>query len=257
MTMAFLWDESVAELLRSAIRKKLATYSPETNHMPFHTLLLGKDRMALYSFVQSLNTNFGTAIFEPIAIHLSMGRFKSAQKQFIVGKKISSEAQLAIQNIVNQLNSASSQPSKSDEIDIIRQVCQQGRMVDIKTIRADIFLEDEQGAVYLFDLKTAKPNAGMFKDFKRILLEWVAIYLLDYPQANIHTAISIPYNPYAPEPYTRWTLRGMLDLDTELYVAEQFWDFLGGDGAYDHLLTIFERVGIELRPEIDARFKQF
>ncbi|MDX2077391.1 MAG: TdeIII family type II restriction endonuclease [bacterium] len=255
--MSFSWDESVAELLRSAIRKKLATYSPETSHMPFHTLLLGKDRMALYSFVQSLNTNFGTSIFEPIAILLAKGRFKSAQKQFVVGKKISSESQLAIQNIINKLSGALSQPSKSDEIDVIRQVCQQGQMVDIKTTRADIFLEDEQGVVYLFDLKTAKPNAGMFKDFKRTLLEWVAIYLSDYPQANIHSAISIPYNPYAPEPYTRWTLRGMLDLDNELYVAEQFWDFIGGDGSYDHLLTIFESVGIELRPEIDARFKRF
>ncbi|HCC69203.1 MAG TPA: TdeIII family type II restriction endonuclease, partial [Nitrospiraceae bacterium] len=96
-----------------------------------------------------------------------------------------------------------------------------------------------------------------FKDFKRTLLEWVAIYLLDYPTADVHSYIAIPYNPYEPKPYERWTLKGMLDLDNELKVAEEFWDFLGGKGVYPELLDCFERAGIELRPEIDRYFSKF
>ena len=69
--------------------------------------------------------------------------------------------------------------------------------------------------------------------------------------------VAIPYNPYEPEPYQRWTIKGMLDLSEELKVAEEFWDFLGGQGAYNELLNCFERVGIELRPEIDAYFSKF
>ncbi|MBZ0201932.1 MAG: TdeIII family type II restriction endonuclease [Ignavibacteria bacterium] len=49
----------------------------------------------------------------------------------------------------------------------------------------------------------------------------------------------------------------MLDLDNELMVGKEFWDFVGGKGAYEELLGCFERVGIELRPEIDAYFKKF
>jgi len=49
----------------------------------------------------------------------------------------------------------------------------------------------------------------------------------------------------------------MLDLPNELKVAEEFWDFLGGEGAYNDLLDIFERVGIELRSEIDDYFRKF
>lgn len=52
-------------------------------------------------------------------------------------------------------------------------------------------------------------------------------------------------------------MRGMLDLHNELKVAEEFWDFLGGTGAYLDLLDIFERIGIELRPEIDDYFNKF
>jgi type II restriction enzyme len=52
-------------------------------------------------------------------------------------------------------------------------------------------------------------------------------------------------------------MRGMIDLEKELKVAKEFWDFIGGKGAYEDLLGCFERVGIELRGEIDAYFKKF
>jgi type II restriction enzyme len=52
-------------------------------------------------------------------------------------------------------------------------------------------------------------------------------------------------------------MRGMLDLDNELKVAAEFWDFIGGSGAYDDLLDIFERIGLELRPEIDEYFARY
>jgi len=126
-----------------------------------------------------------------------------------------------------------------------------------KLTKVDIGLERYNGELILIDLKTAKPNISNFKDFKRTLLEWIAIYLSEHPTADVHSYIAIPYNPYEPKPYERWTLKGMLDLDNELKVAEEFWDFLGGKGAYLELLDCFERVGIELRPEIDKYFSKF
>jgi type II restriction enzyme len=75
--------------------------------------------------------------------------------------------------------------------------------------------------------------------------------------ANVNTLIAIPYNPYEPAPYQRWTIQGMLDDKQELKVAEEFWDFLGGSGAYDELLNCFEQAGVELRPEIDEYFSRF
>lgn len=47
------------------------------------------------------------------------------------------------------------------------------------------------------------------------------------------------------------------DLINELKVAEEFWDFLGGESVYLDLLDCFERVGIEMRPEIDEYFLKF
>ena len=247
----------IKDLLINALRNKFANHNPEPCAMPFHTRLLGKDRLALYSFIHSLNTNFGTTIFEPVALKLGEENFIKREKQFSPPRQISENAQRVIQDIMDDLSSADSVPAKLDEIERIREVCQSGNMHSIKTTKVDLMLENFKGDVFYIDLKSAKPNAGEFKGFKRTLLEWVAVALADNPEQKIHTLIAIPYNPYAPEPYARWTIRGMLDLNEELKVADEFWNFLGSDGAYGRVLLCFEEVGIEMREEIDNYFKRF
>ena len=247
----------IQQVITNSLRNKFQNYNPEPASMPFHYRLLGKDRIALYSFIHSLSTNFGTSIFEPVAKSLAEIVFTNAELQQKAGLQISSEAHQVIQNIMDNLTTAIVAPNKPQEIEAIREVCQKGTMKVVKPTKIDLKLINQDGAIYLFDIKTAKPNAGGFKEFKRTLLEWVAATLAVNPKANIHTLIAIPYNPYDPQPYNRWTMRGMLDLEYELKVADEFWDFIGGKGAYNDLLDCFEKVGIELRPEIDDYFSRF
>ncbi|MBM3181663.1 MAG: TdeIII family type II restriction endonuclease [Chloroflexi bacterium] len=249
--------KSIESTIRDSLRKKFQNYKPESKNMPFHFRLLGKDRMALYSFIHSLNTSFGTSIFEPVAVTLAKTRFAHAESQHAPGNQISEGAQTVIQKIMNNLSAASKDVNKTEEVEQIRAVCQKGAMNILETVNADLFIQDAKGAMYLFDIKTVKPNISGFKDHKRTLLEWCAIKLAQNPNVQIHTCIAIPYNPYEPQPYQRWTLKGMLDLPHELKVAEEFWDFLGGGGSYEELLNCFERVGIELRDEIDRYFRNF
>ncbi len=222
--------------------------------MPFHMRLLGKDRMALFSFNQSLNTNFGTAIFEPVAEAIAKDNFKTAKTHTTAGQFI---CQGALDEIMRNLTAAITPVNKIEEIAKVREVCNTGLKQKVKPTLVDLFVENYKDELYLFDLKTAKPNAGNFKEFKRTLLEWVAAILVSNPEAKVHTMIAIPYNPYEPQPYKRWTMRGMLDLEEELKVGVEFWDFLGGNGAYQDLLNCFERVGIELRDEVDQYFARF
>jgi hypothetical protein len=173
-------NKLIQKTIKDSLQKKLQRYNPETSYMPFHYRLIGKDRMALFSFIHSLNTTFGTSIFEPVAEVLASSNFVFAQKQYIVGDKISEKAQSEVQQIMNDLTMGKN-PDKFEEIERIRKVCNN----------------------------------------------------------------------------ERWTLKGMLDLDNELKVAEEFWDFLGGIGVYSKLLDAFEKVGIDLRPEIDEYFAKF
>src|SRR3989338_5244835 len=94
---------NVEEVLKASLRNKFQNYKPEPASMPFHTRLLGKDRLALYSFIHSLNTNFGTSIFEPVGLALAQNNFKRATAQATAGKQISSAAQAEIQKIIDGL----------------------------------------------------------------------------------------------------------------------------------------------------------
>lgn len=153
MTLNKEYQKHIVETIKCCLRNKFKNYRPETEHMPFHYRLLGKDRMALFSFLQSLNTTFGTSIYEPIAKELAKATFKVVHTQYNLGNIITRDAQNEIQKI--------------------------------------------------------------------------------------------------------WTMKGMLDLKEEVKVAEEFWNFLSGQGTYEDLLSCFEQAGIELRPEIDKYFSRY
>ncbi len=247
----------IKEKIKECMREKFRSYKRETDNMPFHYRLLGKDRMALFSFIHSVNTTFGTSIYEPVAIELARDRFKVAETQVKPFNQISTEAHHRIQIIINRLRNTDNNSNKPVEIQEIREVCQVGDFNEDNLTQVDIWLENYEGELFLIDLKTTKPNKSDFEKFKRMLLEWTAAELARKQGAIVNTIIGIPYNPYAPKPYKRWTQKGMLDPDHEILIAEELWDFLGGEGSYADLLDAFEMAGIELRSEIDSYFEKF
>ncbi len=158
---------------------------------------------------------------------------------------------------MNELTAANRDPDKSIEIEKIREVCCTGTLETVKLTQVDVWIENHEDELFLIDLKTVKPNKGNFEKFKRTLLEWGAAELARDPSVVVNTMIGIPYNPYAPKEYKRWTMKGMLDLNHEVLIAENLWDFLGGEGSYTDLLDAFEKAGLELRDEIDTYFEKF
>lgn len=247
--------EEIKNVISNCLRNKFKNYVPKNNYMPFHFSLLGKDRMALYSFMQSLLTTFGTSIFEPVAAALAQTKFARVETQYVVGNTIYSQCQQCVQTIINELT-IQAKPNKINELSRLNNSLS-GEINSLRPMKVDLFLETETGEQYFFDLKTAKPNKGDFQKYKQTLLEWAGIAYTNDKDLKVHSLIAIPYNPYHPEPYQFWTLAGMLDLKEELMVAERFWNFLGGEGAYDELLECFESAGIELREEIDEYFSRF
>lgn len=256
MKQAIENKSQIVYAIKTCLRAKFLNYKPESDNMPFHYRLLGRDRMALFSFIQSLNTTFGISIYEPVAKELAKGNFKYVQSQYSLGKIITDQAQNEIQEIMNNL-SVGGDVNKIEETERIRKVAQKGNEKQLKSVKVDLFLVSNSDEIFMFDLKTVKPNKGDFISYKRNMLEWLAVYFYQHPHAKVNTLISIPYNPYEPKPYARWTMKGMLDLNKEVMVAHEFWDFLSGKETYSELLDCFEQAGIELRPEIDLYFQKF
>ena len=234
-------------------------YSPEASAKPFHDRLIGRDRLELYSFVHSINTSFGTSIFEPLAALIAELNGWETAKQRTAGKTISSDAQAVITDIMNELVSGQNEPDASGEIERIREASHSGRDVTKKMRKIDVWLTSGS-TVVLVEMKTVKPNLDGFEKIKQNLLEWTAAELYKEPTIDVVPIAGLPYNPYEPEPYKRWTFKGLFDLENEnqLLVGPELWNFFaGGDEIYDVLLDCFQRVGEQLRPEIDDYFSRF
>lgn len=248
--------KEIRDYLVEKIRRKLATYNPETNSMPFHFRLLGKDRMALFSFIHSVNTMLGTSIFEQVGKLIAEPRSNQAIGQYKeLDGYISSEAVLKIDNIMRDLRSASSTPDKEKETEEILAVANKGSLGKKLKKRVDLFVEMKNGIEYFFEVKSAKPNINEFTGIKKQMLDWIAMRGSTKPKTTIKTIVAIPYNPYEPKPYERWTLQGLFDLQQEVLVGSEFWDLLGGKNTYEDLLLVFEQAGLELYDEIDTKMK--
>ena len=96
-----------------------------------------------------------------------------------------------------------------------------------------------------------------FVALKLKLLRWTGLKLSQDKDVKVFTRLAIPYNPYHPESYERWTLRGLYDLERgEILVGKEFWNFIASDDIYEQLLIVFQEVGKRLRSEIDKKFEE-
>ena len=247
----------IKELLTTTVREKLRAYKPETLHMPFHHRLLGKDRYAMFSFIQSMNTTFGMSIWEQVAVILAEGAGNYAVRQYRLLGEIDERTEKTINDIHYKLRKGETSANKNEEIKQIRRIIKKGQPKEDPDSVVDLFVKIKDEENY-FDITSAKPNMKEFVALKLKLLRWTALRLSQDKNVKVFTRLAIPYNPYHPEPYERWTLKGLYDLKNgEILVGAEFWNFVACDNIYDELLNVFQRVGEELREEIDKKFAEF
>ncbi|MEO0075909.1 MAG: TdeIII family type II restriction endonuclease [candidate division WOR-3 bacterium] len=256
MSLTKKTKDNIFNLVVNSVREKLRTYQPETNYMPFHHRLLGKDRYAMFSFIQSMNTTFGMSMWEQVAVVLAEGAGNYAERQFKLLGEIDKTTETLLRELHYKLRKNEMITNKEKEINTIRKSIKQGEAkVDIDSI-VDLFVKVKD-TENLFDITSAKPNMKEFVALKLKLLRWTALRMSQNKNVKIYTRLAIPYNPYHPEPYERWTLKGLYDLDNgEILVGQEFWNFVGSGEIYEDLLNIFQEAGNELREEIDKKFAE-
>lgn len=257
MSLSSGTKNDIFNLLTNTVREKLINYKPETVYMPFHHRLLGKDRYEMFSFIQSMNTTFGISLWEQIAVILAKSAGNYAKRQYILLGEIDDGTEELIRGIQYQLRKGEIKSNKMFEIEQIRNNIKEGEDKKDPDSLVDLFVKIEDIENY-FDITSAKPNIKEFVALKLKLMRWTGLRLSQNKNAKVFTRIAIPYNPYHPEPYERWTLKGLFDLsEGEILVGEEFWNFVASDDIYDELLDVFQSAGEELRDDIDRRFKDF
>ena len=241
--------QEIKDLIRVKISNKLTRYQRETTSMPFLSKIMqDPEKVAAYSFIHSISTMLGMSIYEKAAKIIATKNFDIAQIQYKLEGTISDEENAVIANIMQNLRNRTRIANKDLEMkEILQFKSKIGR--PFKSI-ADLFLK-KNNTEYFIEIKTAKPNIDVFYKSKQKLLEWVALR-----KKPVITILAIPYNPYHPNPYNRFTNQGFFEEKKELFVAENFWNFLGGEGTYRELLNLFDEVSQEFKDIIQNKIRE-
>ena len=192
----------------------------------------------------------GMSIYEEVAKIIAEPLSDEVGVKVDVGGTLSDEQLKVIEKIVSELRDGKRKVNKNKEIEEVLGASAVKGMSYKKDRIADFFMK-RGNKEYYFEIKTVKPNIDVFTSSKIKLLQWVA-----RKQKPIATILAFPYNPYHPQPYTRFTEQGVIDKEQELLVGKEFWDFLGEKGTYEKLLEVFDEVGKEFKHKLSQKIKE-
>ena len=148
--------------------------------------LLGRDRYAMFSFIQSMNTTFGISIWEQVAVILAKSAGFYVKRQYDLLGEIDPETEKLIQNIHYELRASTRHVNKLEEIELIRKSIKRGSPKKDPDSRVDLFVKigDEEN---YFDITSVKPNMKEFAALKLKLLRWTGLRLSQDKNAKVFT----------------------------------------------------------------------
>lgn len=251
MALSEKQKEEIKILLRKKIENKLKRYGRETTSMPFLARLIqDNEKIAAYSFIHSLATTLGMSIYEDVSVILASENSDECFRNYGVGGVVSKEQKSVIGKIINELRNQERKADIAEEAkQILKTSASNGKFQKSGNI-ADFYMR-RKGVEYFFEIKTVKPNIDVFEKSKTKLLEWIA-----RKRTPIKVFLAFPYNPYHPEPYSRFTETGMMNYPNDFLIGEEYWDFIGGKNTFPELLKTFDTVGKEFKILLSEKFKQ-
>lgn len=214
----------------------------ENRNAPFHEAFLNAFSQKLHGLVASipifislsswmhgLHTTLGQSFFENVAHILSDG-----EKRAFKNLRISQNLQTIISDIITNLKNANSSPNLLLENSKIFTEDDSPKK-EIPNFTADVFFEDEHQVVAI-ELKTVKPNSGIFKIEKEKILTGKAALKSLYQNKKILYYLGFPFDPLSKNPtgsnkikYMGYSVDCKKYIDPEeILLADELWDFLSG-----------------------------
>ncbi|ALM76066.1 TdeIII family type II restriction endonuclease [Thermococcus barophilus] len=230
------------KVLKDEVLEKILFDPKQGNYKPFHVALIPKELLRMQSFFRSFSTSLGQGVFEYIAriVAEDSGKWEKVLRNARFEATASSNVQSFVDKFLEDVVSKKVQPypvSLPKPMDSAK-----------KMIVVDLYLYDGE-VHYFIEIKSPKPNKDQTRRTKEKFLYLLATY------ENAKTYYAFPYNPYGEEKSNyKWSFTKMyFDLNSEVLIGSEFWDFIGGRGTYSELLKLFRKFGEKRGREITKR----
>ncbi len=233
------------KIVKDEVLEKVAFDERKGEYKPFHSALIPLELLRIQSFFRSFSTSLGQGVFEYIAklVASSNNKWIEVRSNHKFKAYSSPNIQSMVDTFIEDILNKKAKPYPYVTFPKPNSSATKNIVVDLS------FKDRKTGTIYFIEIKSPKPN----KDQTRQTKEKFLFLLATYPNSKVYYAL--PYNPYGErkENY-KWSFTKMFfDLDKEVLIGKEFWDFIGGKNTYENILKIFKRVGEKKGKEIINR----
>ncbi len=244
---------AIPPLPRSAADfRPLEVADPTGAVKPFHQLLFPEGLLRPWEFERTFSTALGTS-FEAAARVIGEQRFAEAKNGENFSGTVSPPARTAIDDILRDIRRDGMQ---ARYLDLVAKVvgAYVGGSGSIEKVKVDLYLKDDAGNEFFFEMKSPKPNKDQCVGTTEKLLLLHAMRRTGPPRVRTYYAMA--FNPYGDSrrDYHHSFAEKYLSIDDQVLIGKGFWDFVGGTGAYEDVLAVYREVGEEMKPEVIGRF---
>ena len=223
------------------------TTSQVRSAYPFHRIVFPDEAIIAARLERSIVTSMGTTLYPQLAEAVALDRYKVVRREFPISGMLNDAACNMVEQIVTELRArtqrgvARRRPNQPQEItDILNSRGGGSRPIPVT---ADLFVEDFREGPLFLELKTPLPNLDIAAESKRKMLYYLAL-MSRQGVNNAKAFLGLTYNPFITrEKYSHSFTKRIMDMDREVLLGGEMWDYLGGQGTYDELLAIIDSVG--------------
>ena len=228
----------------------LSPESPDGKRKPFHQAILPHGILTISEFERSFSTRLGTT-FEEAARLIALQNFADAERGYAVTGTVSQGAASEIERLVEASTSGYIKGRFPEFVEKVL-AADDGPTREMTQI-ADLRIVHSDGNETFFEIKSPKPNKGQCDEVTQRLLRMHAIRRTGPPR--VRAFYEMAYNPWgsAPETYAHTFGNNYLDMNNQVLLGRQFWEYVGDANTEKELLEIYQQVGREKGPDMIDR----
>jgi Type II restriction endonuclease, TdeIII len=231
-------DEIESTLLK-CVYNTIERVKTSAGRKPFHEALLTKEILVASQFERSFSTSFGQGAIEDISRIVATGNGCDATKQYELHLDITKGALDECERILSALRAGHASPNWANEV---ARVCAIGKGDrETRRIIFDLHLRHPSGKESFITIKTVTPNLDQTQEAKKLML-WLKAH-----NPVFQPFVGLYYNPTGEsQKEYAWSIPNKIfnmRQDSCVLIGRDYWDFLGGPGTYEALLTVFADAG--------------
>lgn len=208
--------------------------------------------VSLASWMHGFNTTLGQSFFENVAHILCDG-----EKREFNNLLINSSQQEVINEIITSLKNRINTPSLEHENKLLFN--NKKPLQNIQNFTADVYFEEDDKIVAI-ELKTVKPNSGIFKGEKEKMLYGKAGLKNKHPHKKVFFYLGFPFDPlnknkcgYDKERFFNYGIDFKKFFDPqEILLADELWDFLSEEN--NTMQTVLEIINSISKPDFMEKY---